>query len=261
MSARYIWSRHLHFVSQLDIPSLASVLSRCRYGLILYCTLADAFLALSATSIVRIIVRTRFSCFRNWHYDYNPHCCDKSWKKNMPIASSVFPLQGGCACKAVRYQMEKPPLCIHACHCTRCQRETGVAYALNALVEAEYVKILSDVAPSGVSVPADSGIDQIIYRCPNCQTSVFGHYVRNTSLSYIRCGTLDRATDPRIDLRPDAQIHLQTKQPWVPLHPDIPRFDEFYKHEELWSQESKERLKILRIKRQQSSTAQESSKT
>ena len=51
-------------------------------------------------------------------------------------------LEGGCGCRAVRYQMEGPPLVVHACHCRWCQRETGSAFALNAMIEADRITIL-----------------------------------------------------------------------------------------------------------------------
>ena len=51
--------------------------------------------------------------------------------------SSTFPLEGGCDCGAVRYRMETAPLFVHCCHCRWCQRESGSAFALNAMIESE----------------------------------------------------------------------------------------------------------------------------
>jgi hypothetical protein len=46
---------------------------------------------------------------------------------------------GGRTCRAVRYRMRTKPLFTHCCHCRWCQRETGSAFALNALIEADRV--------------------------------------------------------------------------------------------------------------------------
>ncbi|KAK2022969.1 glutathione-dependent formaldehyde-activating [Colletotrichum zoysiae] len=63
-------------------------------------------------------------------------------------ASSVFPLEGGCACGNIRYSLNASPLVVHCCYCTCCQRETGTAFALNAVVEGDEVTLL----PSSPSV-------------------------------------------------------------------------------------------------------------
>ncbi|MDZ4095973.1 MAG: GFA family protein, partial [Paracoccaceae bacterium] len=44
-------------------------------------------------------------------------------------------MQGHCTCGAIRYCLTEPPLFVHACHCTWCQRETGTAFAVNAMIE------------------------------------------------------------------------------------------------------------------------------
>lgn len=61
----------------------------------------------------------------------------------MPI-ETVFPLEGGCDCGRVRYRMQTRPLIVHCCHCRWCQRETGSAFALNALIEAERLEHLAE---------------------------------------------------------------------------------------------------------------------
>ena len=49
---------------------------------------------------------------------------------------------GHCTCGAVRYRMTSRPLFVHCCHCRWCQRETGAAFALNAMIEADRVVLL-----------------------------------------------------------------------------------------------------------------------
>ena len=50
--------------------------------------------------------------------------------------------EGGCACKAVRYRMSSRPMYVHCCHCRDCQRQTGSAFVINALIEADRVDLL-----------------------------------------------------------------------------------------------------------------------
>ncbi|KAF4877725.1 hypothetical protein K4K49_009974 [Colletotrichum sp. SAR 10_70] len=56
--------------------------------------------------------------------------------------NTTFPLKGGCACGNIRYALTAAPLVVHCCHCTSCQRETGTAFAVNAVVEGELVTLL-----------------------------------------------------------------------------------------------------------------------
>lgn len=86
-----------------------------------------------------------------------------------------FPAEGGCDCRAVRYRMESAPLFVHCCHCRWCQRESGSAFALNAMIEADRVTSLG-IAPELVNTPSASGQGQVIARCPACRVAVWSHY-------------------------------------------------------------------------------------
>jgi hypothetical protein len=70
-------------------------------------------------------------------------------------------LEGGCACTAVRYRLVSSPMFVHCCHCRDCQRQTGSAFVLNALIEADRVTVLSG-NPEPVAVPTDSGRPQYL---------------------------------------------------------------------------------------------------
>ncbi|GJN83601.1 hypothetical protein PLIIFM63780_007150 [Purpureocillium lilacinum] len=63
----------------------------------------------------------------------------------------LFPMHGGCACGHVRYQLRLPPILVHCCHCTDCQRQLGSAFAINAIVETDALVLVSDPvsAPRG----------------------------------------------------------------------------------------------------------------
>ena len=56
---------------------------------------------------------------------------------------TIFPLDGGCDCRQLRYRMRTPPLFVHCCHCRWCQRESGSAFALNAMIEADRIGLLA----------------------------------------------------------------------------------------------------------------------
>jgi len=145
-----------------------------------------------------------------------------------------FPLEGGCTCRAVRYRLRTAPMFVHCCHCTWCQRETGSAFALNAMIEADRVELLAG-APEAVQTPSASGKGQTIWRCPTCRIAVWSNYAgAGPAVHFVRVGTLDRAGV----LPPDIHIFTSTKQPWVVLPPGTPAVPEYYKSAERWPAES-----------------------
>ena len=150
-------------------------------------------------------------------------------------------LEGGCTCGEVRYRLTRPPIIVHCCHCSWCQRETGTAFALNAMIESYCVELLKG-RPERVDTPSNSGKGQAIIRCPSCHIAVWSHYAgAGDLLSFVRVGTLDT---PDV-LPPDIHIYTASKQPWVILPPDIPVFEEYYQRSEQLSEASLARLSKL----------------
>ena len=152
-----------------------------------------------------------------------------------------FPMEGGCDCRSVRYRLESAPLFVHCCHCRWCQRESGAAFALNAMIESDRLTSLG-VAPDLVATPSASGRGQRIARCPKCRIAVWSHYAgAGPVIAFVRVGTLD---DPDA-LPPDAHIFTSSKQPWVVLPPGVPAFAEYYDREKLWPAASLARRRAL----------------
>ena len=149
-------------------------------------------------------------------------------------------LEGGCACGAVRYRLRSAPMFVHCCHCRDCQRQTGTAFALNAMIETDRVEILSG-SPKIVPVPTDSGRPHEIHRCPDCGTAVWSMYGGLTACRFVRVGTLD---DPAA-LPPDVHIYIRSKQPWVALPAGTPAFEAYYDARTVWPAASLERRRAI----------------
>ncbi|MEM7616547.1 MAG: GFA family protein [Pseudomonadota bacterium] len=146
---------------------------------------------------------------------------------------------GGCTCGAVRYELTRPPLFTHCCHCTWCQRETGSAFVLNALIEAPAVSVLRGT-PVDVPVPSESGGGQVITRCPVCQVALWSVYSgAGPAIRFVKVGTLDAPAQ----VPPDIHIFTRSKQPWVQLAGDIPAVPEYYQRSKFWPAASLERRK------------------
>ena len=157
------------------------------------------------------------------------------------LTLTPFQAEGGCDCKAVRYRMESAPMVVNCCHCRWCQRETGSAFALNAVIESDRVTSLG-VEPELIDTPSESGMGQKIARCPTCKLAVWSHYPgAGPVVRFVRVGTLDNPDA----LPPDVHIFTASKQPWVQLPAGARVYVEYYKHEDVWSAESLQRRVAL----------------
>jgi uncharacterized protein YndB with AHSA1/START domain len=153
----------------------------------------------------------------------------------------VLPREGGCTCGAIRYRLRTGPFWVNCCHCTWCQRETGSAFAINAMIEADRVELLSG-APEVVDTPSASGRGQRIHRCPSCRVALWSNYAgAGTTVHFVRVGTLDDARA----LPPDIHIFTTTKQPWVLLPPDVPAVPEYFVAREYWPPDTRARRRAL----------------
>lgn len=160
------------------------------------------------------------------------------------MTEQFSPIEGGCDCKAVRYRLLRSPMVVHCCHCRWCQRESGAAFALNAMLESEYVEELG-IAPELIATPSASGAGQQIARCPHCKIAVWSHYAgAGRFYKFIRVGSLDQP-----DLfPPDVHIFTASKQPWLELNADTPQFVEYYERGNVWPEESLRRRALLQEK-------------
>ena len=147
--------------------------------------------------------------------------------------------EGGCACGLVRYRLGSDPLFIHCCHCVNCQRQTGSAFVINLMIEAERAEMVTG-APQPVEVPRHDGSTQRIFRCPMCQVAVFSEYGR-PEVRYVRAGTLDQPSG----VVPDVHIFTKSKVSWITIPESAPAFEVYYDMKALWPAASLARLDAI----------------
>ena len=149
---------------------------------------------------------------------------------------------GHCSCGSVKYHLTSDPIYVHCCHCRWCQRETGTAFALNALIETDRV-IVETGSLEAVKIPTNSGKSQKIYRCSQCKIAIWSHYATpvGDKVSFVRIGTLDHPER----IGPDIHIFTSSKQPWLELSDKVPVMQEFYDPKQYWPAQSLARYKKL----------------
>lgn len=151
-------------------------------------------------------------------------------------------LPGSCFCGAVRYRLTRNPMFIHCCHCRDCQKQTGSAFAINAVIERDCIALPeSSLDPVCTTMKTDSGQPHDVYRCPECQSALWSDYGRRGVMAFLRVVTLDEGHG----LAPDVHIFTRSKLPWVVLPPGSRSFDVYYDMKQEWPATSLARRTVL----------------
>jgi len=159
----------------------------------------------------------------------------------MTVGPSVAAYDGGCTCRFVRYRMTTGPMFVHCCHCRWCQRESGSAFALNALIEADRVKLLAGEVEV-VDTPSSQWQGAADFTLSAMPRRALEQLCRRRRRRAIRSrGTLDGPDR----WPPDIHIYTASKQPWLALSPGTPAVPEYYEAAEYWPAASLERRAAL----------------
>lgn len=127
---------------------------------------------------------------------------------------------GTCACGAVRYEIATPFIEMHHCHCSRCRKSHGSAFATFASTRADGVTIRA-----GADALRDYRSSPVVRRrfCERCGANVFFHADPFPDLVWIAAGTLDG--EPGI--RPGAHAFVASRAEWFTPSDTLPSFDEY----------------------------------
>ncbi len=80
-----------------------------------------------------------------------------------------LPLDGTCRCGAVKIRIIGPPMMTSVCHCTGCQKMSGSAYSLTAMVPVDGFEVMAGEPVVGGLRGAD--LDHMF--CPECMSWMF----------------------------------------------------------------------------------------
>jgi hypothetical protein len=123
------------------------------------------------------------------------------------------PLQGGCLCGEVRFEISAPFLSAGYCHCTRCQRRTGTGSSANGRVPREGFQLLQGAEQLRAFAPP-TGVAKLF--CVRCGSALFSGDPYSDREVAVRLGALD--ADPAI--RPQYRQFTDNAAAWEPLPED-----------------------------------------
>lgn len=148
-------------------------------------------------------------------------------------------MQGGCNCRYIRFRLTAAPIFVNGCHCRVCQRDTGSAFAINAMVESYRIEIISEGEPELFAAQAGSQLPTRGARCPRCAVTLWGtHPDFGGAILFVRGGTFDER------VMPDAHFFTVTRHPLVIVPEDVPSFVGLPTAEDwpIWSEDAQARI-------------------
>jgi hypothetical protein len=120
--------------------------------------------------------------------------------------------EGGCLCGAVRYKATGEPLQVAHCHCERCRRSTGAAFATGVCFP---VKAVTWKQGEPVSYQSSESFARLF--CSQCGSSVAQHNLA-TDTMWPLAGTLDRPDS----VTPEFHMFIEEQLSWVKLDDGLP---------------------------------------
>ncbi|MFQ5564252.1 MAG: GFA family protein [Parvularculaceae bacterium] len=126
-----------------------------------------------------------------------------------------LPLNGGCHCGALRFEISAAPLTVYCCHCTNCQKITTSAFAISMIIpEAAFVFTKGEA--KRIEWAADSGAERYGWFCGECGGRIAHGQTPSNGFLSLRAGTLDNSRW----LKPVGHIWTKSAQSWMKFAED-----------------------------------------
>jgi hypothetical protein len=123
-------------------------------------------------------------------------------------------LLGSCLCGAIRYAIDAPVTELRACHCVHCQKTSGAAGSVNAVLPTSAFRITQGT-PKRYSAKADSGRTLYRFFCGDCGSPIYGQRETTPDRVVVRAGAFDNPGDMKIT----ADIWTGSARPWAHIDP------------------------------------------
>ncbi len=123
-----------------------------------------------------------------------------------------LPQTGSCHCGRLRYELTAPPLAIYNCHCTNCQKITGSAFVVSAIVPEGAFRFTKG-EPKSCEWTSDAGSRRYGLFCRDCGGRIVHGAAPSRGFLSLRAGTLDDTSW----VEPVGDIWTRSALPWVAL--------------------------------------------
>ncbi len=129
-------------------------------------------------------------------------------------------IKGKCRCGACNYEIEIEELPrVYACHCHVCQRWTGSAFSVQALVAEDRFIVSGPVVVEEITTEDRTSVQR---SCGTCRARIYNTNTRRPGIAVVRAGTLDRSEE----LDCVAHIFTAYRQRWVVIPAEVSSWPE-----------------------------------
>jgi len=128
-------------------------------------------------------------------------------------------LSGSCLCGGIRYMVTGPVTELRACHCTHCQKTSGGAGSVNAVLPAASFKITKGT-PKRYDAKADSGRTLYRYFCGDCGSPIYSCRANTPERIVVRAGSFDNPGPMKIT----GSIWTRSAREWAYVEPTSKQF-------------------------------------
>ena len=127
--------------------------------------------------------------------------------------------QGSCLCGSVAYEINGDLGPILYCHCSRCRKANGSAFAAVVPVPSSNFSIVKGVDFLR-TYQSESGVQRIF--CSNCGSPIIGRRENAPETVRLRIGTLNTPLKTKVS----GHIFVGSKAEWYEIHDEIPQYRE-----------------------------------
>ena len=129
------------------------------------------------------------------------------------------PYAGGCACGAIRFEIEAEPLRQNDCQCRDCQHKSGTGHGSYLTFAHQGVEQTGEA--THWDIVGDSGHVKTRAFCPTCGAPVYMTVAAMPDVFTVHAASLD---DPG-RFKPQAVTYGVRGHAWDHLDPTLPKFD------------------------------------
>jgi hypothetical protein len=128
---------------------------------------------------------------------------------------------GSCLCGNVRITLSAAPVAVALCHCRDCQKQSGSAFSLVAIVPLSALDVSGDTAVWRTVADSGQTVERTFCRTCGSPVRTDSEGARGRGITVLKASLMDEAAS----FIPQVQIYCGSAAPWVEDLKPLARFD------------------------------------
>ena len=128
--------------------------------------------------------------------------------------------KGSCLCGDVSFEITGEIKDIICCHCSKCRKAQGSAFATNGNLEEKHFKIISGKENL---TKYESAKGEYKYFCKKCGSPIISKSNSKPGNVRVRLGTIET----EIKERAEAHIFVSSKANWETINDNLPQYESY----------------------------------